>query len=159
VLDVDLGSIEPSLAGPKRPHDRLALENVAQAFKQMLSKPLAEDGFAVEEAKRDVVADGLHHGSVVIAAITSSTHTSNPSVLVAAGLLARKAPAKGLRVPAYVKTSLAPGSRAVTEYLRESGLLADLEKLGFAIVGYGCTTCIGNSGPLPDEVARAVTEN
>jgi aconitate hydratase len=159
VLDVDLGSIEPSLAGPKRPHDRLPLGTVAPQFKQALGKPLTEDGFGVEEAKRNVDVDGMGHGAVVIAAITSCTNTSNPSVLVAAGLLARKALEKGLKVPSWVKTSLAPGSRAVTEYLRESGLLADLEKLGFAVVGYGCTTCIGNSGPLPDAVAQAVTGN
>ena len=159
VLDVDLGTIEPSLAGPKRPHDRLALGQVAPKFKQALGKPMTEDGFGIEEAKRDVSVDGMGHGSVVIAAITSCTNTSNPSVLVAAGLIARKALERGLRVPSWVKTSLAPGSRAVTEYLRESGLLADLEKLGFAVVGYGCTTCIGNSGPLPDAVAQAVTGN
>jgi aconitate hydratase len=159
VLDLDLGAIEPSLAGPKRPHDRLALGQVAPKFKQALGKPMTEDGFGVEETKRDINVDGMGHGSVVIAAITSCTNTSNPSVLVAAGLIARKAIAKGLRVPSWVKTSLAPGSRAVTEYLRESGLLADLEKLGFAVVGYGCTTCIGNSGPLPDAVAQAVTGN
>jgi len=165
LLDVDLGAIEPSLAGPKRPHDRLALARVSSQFQEALRKPLAQDGFGVEEARlsaRTHVTVGgasgeIGHGSVVIAAITSCTNTSNPSVMVAAGLLAKKALAHGLRVPPYVKTSLAPGSKAVTEYLRESGLLDALEKCGFALVGYGCTTCIGNSGPLPQPVADAVT--
>ena len=165
-LALDLGTIEPSLAGPKRPHDRVPLAQMKTAFRQALTASVKERGFglAAEEASKKVTVQlngtkaEIGHGAVVIAAITSCTNTSNPSVLLAAGLLAKKAIARGLAVPRYVKTSLAPGSKVVTEYLRKTGLLGDLEKLGFHVVGYGCTTCIGNSGPLPAAVTRAVTE-
>ncbi len=161
-LELDLASVEPSLAGPKRPHDRVALSQMKESFRRSLVAPVEERGFGLsaEAAARSVPLDirgqkaELRHGSVVIAAITSCTNTSNPSVMLGAGLLARKAAARGLRVPPYVKTSLAPGSKVVTEYLRKSGLLPDLEKLGFDVVGYGCTTCIGNSGPLPPRWRR-----
>lgn len=165
-LTLDLGTIEPSLAGPKRPQDRVPLSHMKTAFRQALTAPVKERGFglAVEETSRKATVrlDGspieIGHGAVVIAAITSCTNTSNPSVLLAAGLLARNATARGLRVPPYVKTSLAPGSKVVTEYLRKTGLMQDLERLGFHVVGYGCTTCIGNSGPLAEPVTRAVIE-
>jgi aconitate hydratase len=165
-LELDLASVEPSLAGPKRPHDRVALSRMKESFRASLVAPVSERGFGLdaEETGKSVPVDisgekiELRHGSVVIAAITSCTNTSNPSVMLGAGLLARKAVARGLRVPPYVKTSLAPGSKVVTEYLQRSELLADLEQLGFGVVGYGCTTCIGNSGPLPPEVAKAVAD-
>jgi aconitate hydratase len=165
-LELDLASVEPSLAGPKRPHDRVALSEMKDAFRRSLAAPPKERGFGLsgEEAVRSVSVDirgqkaELRHGSVVIAAITSCTNTSNPSVMLGAGLLARKARERGLAVPPYVKTSLAPGSKVVTEYLQRCGLLSDLEALGFGVVGYGCTTCIGNSGPLPPEVAKAVAD-
>ena len=165
-LELDLASVEPSLAGPKRPHDRVALSQMKESFRRSLIAPVEERGFGLstEEAARSVPLDirgqkaELQHGSVVIAAITSCTNTSNPSVMLGAGLLARKAVARGLRVPSFVKTSLAPGSKVVTAYLHRSGLLPDLEALGFGVVGYGCTTCIGNSGPLPPEVAKAVAD-
>ncbi len=165
-LSLDLGSIVPSLAGPKRPQDRVALNDVKKTFAESLTAPTAKRGFALEgpalartgTVKKNGHTDTIHHGAVVIAAITSCTNTSNPSVMVAAGLLARKAVAKGLTSKPWVKTSLAPGSRVVTDYLERSGLDHDLDALGFETVGYGCTTCIGNSGPLPDAVAKAVTE-
>ena len=154
VLEIDLSEIEPSVAGPKRPQDRIALSDVKKTFTELLTRPIAEDGFGVT----DDVDDGndITHGSVVISAITSCTNTSNPSVMIGAGLLAKKAVEKGLRVPDYVKTSLAPGSRVVTEYLQNTGLLPYLEELGYNVVGYGCTTCIGNSGPLNDVVQEAI---
>ena len=154
VLEIDLAEIEPSVAGPKRPQDRIALSDVKKTFTELLTRPIAEDGFGVT----DDVDDGndITHGSVVISAITSCTNTSNPSVMIGAGLLAKKAVEKGLRVPDYVKTSLAPGSRVVTEYLQNTGLLPYLEELGYNVVGYGCTTCIGNSGPLNDVVQEAI---
>ncbi len=163
-LSLDLGAVEPSLAGPKRPHDRVALSKMKAAFRQSLLAPAAQQGFELPKealGRRATMAYNgsryeLGHGAVVIAAITSCTNTSNPSVMLAAGLLARKAVERGLRVPPYVKTSLAPGSRVVTNYLEKAGLLPYLEELGFYLVGYGCTTCIGNSGPLPEEVAEAV---
>ena len=154
VLEIDLGDIEPSVAGPKRPQDRIALSDVKQTFNELLTRPIAEDGFGVTEDTSD--SDGITHGSVVISAITSCTNTSNPSVMIGAGLLAKKAVEKGLRVPDHVKTSLAPGSRVVTEYLQNTGLLPYLEALGYNVVGYGCTTCIGNSGPLNDVVQAAI---
>ncbi|MCE9629667.1 MAG: aconitate hydratase AcnA [Planctomycetia bacterium] len=165
-LALDLGSVVPSLAGPKRPQDRVPLTNVKQAFAESLVAPTAKRGFALEgpalvrtgTVRENGHADTIGHGAVVIAAITSCTNTSNPSVMVAAGLVARKAVAKGLTTKPWVKTSLAPGSRVVTDYLEKSGLDKDLDALGFETVGYGCTTCIGNSGPLPDHVAAAVTE-
>jgi aconitate hydratase len=166
-LELDLGAVEPSLAGPKRPQDRVSLSEMKAAFRRSLTAPVKERGFglAPEELERAVTLQfngnqaRLGHGSVVIAAITSCTNTSNPSVMVGAGLVAQKAAARGLRVPPYVKTSLAPGSKVVTEYLKEAGLLDALAELRFNLVGYGCTTCIGNSGPLPPEVASAVSEH
>jgi aconitate hydratase len=162
-LELDLGSVVPSIAGPKRPHDRVALSDARKAFQHGLTAPVKDRGFGL--AKEDVgrkapVAGGgeIGHGAVVIAAITSCTNTSNPSVMLGAGLLAKKAAARGLTVPGHVKTSLAPGSKVVTEYLRKSNLLPELEKLRFHVVGYGCTTCIGNSGPLPEPVAEAVVK-
>ncbi|REK11172.1 MAG: aconitate hydratase AcnA [Planctomycetota bacterium] len=166
VVSLDMGTVEPSLAGPKRPQDRVTLKAMKDSFRKSLSAPVSERGFALDEQglKRTAnVSDNGHsatigHGAVVIAAITSCTNTSNPSVMVAAGLLAKKAAEKGLERKPYVKTSLAPGSRVVTDYLEKSGLDKPLEQLGFYTVGYGCTTCIGNSGPLPDPVAQAVTD-
>ena len=166
VVDLPLDSIESSLAGPKRPQDRVPLSQLQSTFQRTLTAPVSEGGFAVSpEASSRRVSVGTNgaaveigHGAVVIAAITSCTNTSNPSVLVTAGLLARNALRRGLRVPPYVKTSLAPGSRVVTDYLRRAGLLEPLADLGFNVVGYGCTTCIGNSGPLPGEVVRAIGE-
>jgi aconitate hydratase len=165
-VSLDLSTVEPSLAGPKRPQDRVALANMKSSWEASLKAPVAERGFGLEEpalSKTALVKDNgqsteIGHGAVVIAAITSCTNTSNPSVMLAAGLLAKKAVEKGLRVHPYVKTSLAPGSRVVTDYLDKAGLTKPLEALGFHTVGYGCTTCIGNSGPLPDNVAAAVTE-
>jgi len=164
VLELDLGTVEANLAGPKRPQDRVALKDMQAAFKKALAAPVGERGFALKaaEAAKTVTAKlpggdvQLGQGAVVIAAITSCTNTSNPSVLVAAGLLAKGAAARGLKTKPHVKTSLAPGSRVVTDYLEKAGLLGELEKLGFGVVAYGCTTCIGNSGPLPDAVADAV---
>ncbi|KGM33578.1 aconitate hydratase AcnA [Inquilinus limosus] len=151
-LELDLGDVEPSLAGPKRPQDRVALTQAAGAF----NKLLADAGTAAAPTKVDGMDHDLDHGDVVIAAITSCTNTSNPSVMVAAGLVARKARERGLTRKPWVKTSLAPGSQVVTEYLNAAGLNVDLDAIGFNTVGYGCTTCIGNSGPLPDEIAAAV---
>ena len=190
LLSLDLATVEPSLAGPKRPQDRVALSNAGESFRQALPsliKPKANPAAAVsmdsavrqenrweaeggnptavgvedsrvEEHVPADVKNALKHGSVVIAAITSCTNTSNPSVLMAAGLLAKKAVERGLETPAWVKTSLAPGSKVVTDYLAKAGLLPYLEKLKFNLVGYGCTTCIGNSGPLPTEVSQAIDE-
>jgi aconitate hydratase len=159
VLKLELSSVEPSLAGPKRPQDRVTLKDVKNGFAQSMDK---EFGKASEMDKR-VPVEGkkftLGHGDVVIAAITSCTNTSNPSVMVAAGLVARKAVAKGLTVKPWVKTSLAPGSQVVAEYLNKSGLQKDLDALGFNLVGFGCTTCIGNSGPLPEEISEAINTN
>jgi aconitate hydratase len=163
-LELDLGSVVPSLAGPKRPQDRVALKEMKTVFEKALTAPVKERGYELKPEdvarKAKIGTNGgsieVGHGAVVIAAITSCTNTSNPSVMVAAGLIARKAVEKGLAVKTYVKTSLAPGSRVVTEYLKKAGLLEPLVKLGFNVVGYGCTTCIGNSGPLPGEVAKAV---
>ena len=165
-LELDLGTIEPSLAGPKRPQDRVALSAMKRAFNDALRAPVRERGFDLNaaglERSADVQLDGdtntLRHGSVVIAAITSCTNTSNPSVMIGAGLLAKKAVEKGLKVKPWVKTSLAPGSRVVTEYYEKAGLTPYLEQLGFHNVGYGCTTCIGNSGPLPDAIREGITE-
>jgi aconitate hydratase len=167
LMELDLASVEPSMAGPKRPQDRVPLSMMKQSFERVLTTPVKDRGLglAPEETKRKatVAVNGareeIGHGAVVIAAITSCTNTSNPSVMLAAGLLARKARERGLQVPLHVKTSLAPGSKVVTEYLQGTQLLGDLEALRFDLVGYGCTTCIGNSGPLPPEVAQAVTEN
>ena len=159
VLKLELGSIEPSLAGPKRPQDRIALKEVKSGFTQSMDKEFSK---SAEMSKR-VSVEGrdftLGHGDVVIAAITSCTNTSNPSVMMAAGLLAKKAVEKGLTVKPWVKTSLAPGSKVVEEYYEKSGLQKYLDQLGFNLVGFGCTTCIGNSGPLPEEISEAVNKN
>ena len=163
-LELDLASVQAALAGPKRPQDRVPLGQMKRRFAESLAAPVAERGYGLDEAARQAAAEvgtngdrtGLRHGAVVIAAITSCTNTSNPSVMIGAGLLARNARRRGLRVPRYVKTSLAPGSRVVTDYLEAAGLLAPLAELGFDVVGYGCTTCIGNSGPLPEAVTAAV---
>lgn len=165
-LTLDLNTVEPSLAGPKRPQDRIRMADLKQNFSESLTAKVGSKGFGLSEQdllRHGFVADNgtkqkLEHGSVVIAAITSCTNTSNPSVLIGAGLLAKKAVEKGLSVKKFVKTSFAPGSQVVEEYIRESGLLPYLEKLGFHIVGYGCTTCIGNSGPLPQAVADAIQD-
>lgn len=164
VLELDLGSVEPSLAGPKRPQDRISLPQMKSSFEKALTAPVQERGYGLSEEEvtnsAKMGSNGgsveMKHGAVVIAAITSCTNTSNPSVMVAAGLVAKKAVERGLKVKPYVKTSLAPGSRVVTEYLDRSGLLQPLSELGFNVVGYGCTTCIGNSGPLPSEVVKAI---
>jgi aconitate hydratase len=160
-LELDLSTVEPSLAGPRRPQDRVPLAKSKQMFHEALPAMLAKQTKGV--SKVSVVNNGdkfdLEHGSVVIAAITSCTNTSNPSVMIAAGILAKKAVERGLQVKPWVKTSLAPGSRVVTDYLKDSGLMPYLEKLKFHLVGYGCTTCIGNSGPLPEAVGAAVKEN
>ncbi|MAF50104.1 MAG: aconitate hydratase AcnA, partial [Rhodospirillaceae bacterium] len=151
-LELDIGTVEPSLSGPKRPQDRIPLSGSAAAFEKTLGDVGRGSG-PIEAAGADY---SVQDGDVVIAAITSCTNTSNPSVLLAAGLLARNAAAKGLRPKPWVKTSLAPGSQVVTDYLTSAGVLEDLESLGFNVVGYGCTTCIGNSGPLPGPVAEAI---
>ena len=189
VLDLDLGSVEPSLAGPRRPQDRLRLSEVGTRVTTMIDTILRErasavappvdaerfeaegghtavgvENQAVAPARRTRVSMNgeeftLNHGDIVIAAITSCTNTSNPSVMLGAGLVARKARERGLKVKPWVKTSLAPGSKVVTDYLQHSGLLSDLEALGFHVVGYGCTTCIGNSGPLPEPISEAVLKD
>jgi aconitate hydratase len=189
-LELDLGDVEPSLAGPKRPQDRVALLNAAEDFRAELAE-MAEvelnshdeaeaDSFPASDPPADSVSisgagmpapaghshgsalaerrEGLDHGAVVIAAITSCTNTSNPSVMIGAGLLAKKAVERGLARRPWVKTSLAPGSKVVTDYLERAGLIEPLEQLGFSLVGYGCTTCIGNSGPLPEEVSKEINE-
>ena len=164
VVELDLASVAPSLAGPKRPQDRIEIGKVKSAFAQLFSKPVAENGFAKKAADlpaRFKTRDGVDIGSgdVLIAAITSCTNTSNPGVLIAAGLLAKKAVDKGLTVSKHIKTSLAPGSRVVTEYLKAAGLLPYLEQLGFYLSAYGCTTCIGNAGPLDGGIEEAVVRN
>ena len=159
LLALDLATVEPSLAGPKRPQDRVALSNAKQSFEQALPSLIKPGKGAAKPAETASGNGNLHHGSVVIAAITSCTNTSNPSVMLAAGLLAKKAVERGLQVPAWVKTSLAPGSKVVRDYLERAGLTGYLEKLKFHIVGYGCTTCIGNSGPLPEAVSKAIDEH
>jgi len=158
VLELDLGDVEPSIAGPKRPQDRIALSSAAASYEKILADTVAkrdEGGSAV--AKLDGADVEINDGSILIAAITSCTNTSNPAVMLAAGLLARNAAAKGLKAKPWVKTSLAPGSRVVSDYLEKAKLIDDLEAVGFYTVGYGCTTCIGNSGPLKPEIADAVT--
>ncbi|HUL13214.1 MAG TPA: aconitate hydratase AcnA, partial [Methylococcaceae bacterium] len=186
-VELDLSTVEPCVAGPKRPQDRIPVTQLKEAFRASLSAPASQQGFELKpevlqvstqvlpgggettmEAnghpnypqqtgpKTSCGTEALTHGSVVIAAITSCTNTSNPAVMLGAGILAKKAVERGLSVPCYVKTSLAPGSRVVTEYLQQSGLTPYLEALGFHTVGYGCTTCIGNSGPLPEQIAAAI---
>ncbi|TGB00406.1 aconitate hydratase AcnA [Sporolactobacillus shoreae] len=167
VIELNLSDVQPSLAGPKRPQDRIALTKIKDEFAASLTRESGNHGFGLQKNEIDKKAfiehqDGskteLKTGAVVIAAITSCTNTSNPSVMIGAGLVAKKAVEKGLTVPDYVKTSLAPGSKVVTDYLESAGLMPYLEQLGFNLVGYGCTTCIGNSGPLPEEIEKAVTE-
>src|SRR5262249_89486 len=165
-LELDLGTVEASLAGPKRPQDRVGLRDVKSSFRKGLTAPVKEGGYGLAESdlSRSASVQGngdagtLTHGAVVIAAITSCTNTSNPSVMLGAGLLARKAVAKGLKTKPFVKTSLAPGSKVVTDYLKSSGTLADLEALGFYLVGYGCTTCIAAGTPvlMSDGTARPI---
>ncbi|MEE8342493.1 MAG: aconitate hydratase AcnA [Gammaproteobacteria bacterium] len=161
VLELNLERIEPSLAGPKRPQDRVPLTRSKPLFQQALAES-RQPGDSGQDTTGNVVMDdetiGISDGAVVIAAITSCTNTSNPSVMLGAGLLAKKAVQRGLKVKPWVKTSLAPGSKVVTDYLRRAGLLTDLEALGFHVVGYGCTTCIGNSGPLPQAVSEAISK-
>ncbi|MHA0858143.1 aconitate hydratase AcnA [Paenibacillus sp. CMAA1364] len=168
VIGLDLASVVPSLAGPKRPQDRIELTNMKEAFNDIVRTPVEKGGYGLTEEKidekvriqhKDGSVSQLGTGAVVIAAITSCTNTSNPSVMLGAGLLAKKAVALGLKKPGYVKSSLTPGSLVVTEYLQKAGLLESLEALGFYLAGYGCATCIGNSGPLPDEVSQAITDN
>jgi len=164
VIELDLGTVTPSLAGPKRPQDRIEIGKVKAKFTELFAKPAAENGCskkAEDLKKRFKTRDGIEVGSgdVMIAAITSCTNTSNPGVMLAAGLLAKKAVERGLSVKPHVKTSLAPGSRVVTEYLKKAGLLAYLEKIGFNLAAYGCTTCIGNSGPLKPTIEEAVSQN
>lgn len=163
---VDLSTVEPSFAGPKRPQDRISIANAAASFKEALEKPVSLGGFGVsrKEEQREVLVLSrekkykLTHGSLVVAALTSCTNMSNPALMIAAGLLAQKALERGIRSKPWVKTSFAPGSRIVTDYLKESGLLTALEEQGFYLVGYGCTTCIGNSGPLREPIQRAIEE-
>ena len=155
-LELDLGDVRPSVAGPRRPQDRVDLNQVAASFGELLTRPVGEGGWGKQPAP---AGQSLRHGDIVIAAITSCTNTSNPGVMLAAGLLAQKAVARGLKVPSHVKTSLAPGSRVVADYLSAAGLLKPLASLGFKLVGYGCTTCIGNSGPLPAEIEAAIVAN
>ena len=167
-LKLDLSTVEPSLAGPKRPQDHINLKDGKKSFSHIITAPIDQGGYGIQESKlneaveikyEDGKTEELKTGAVVIAAITSCTNTSNPYVMVGAGLLAKKATELGLTKPRYVKSSFAPGSLVVTEYLRKAGLLSYLDELGFNVVGYGCTTCIGNSGPLPDEVSEAIEKN
>jgi len=154
-LRLDLSTVKPSVAGPKRPQDRINLYALKETFETLLELPKAEGGYAKKSGR---TGTGLQHGDIVIAAITSCTNTSNPGVMLAAGLVAKKAVELGLRPPAQVKTSLGPGSRAVTEYLKAAGLLGYLEQIGFHVVGFGCTTCIGNSGPLPEAIEKEILD-
>lgn len=167
-LELDLSTVQPSLAGPKRPQDRISLFSMSEAFQKALQAPITERGYGLSpEAagkKVDIVwedgtVESFGSGSVAIASITSCTNTSNPNVLLGAGLIAKRAVARGIKPPKYVKTSLTPGSRVVTEYLTAGGVMDDLKKLGFHVTGYGCATCIGNSGPLLPLVAKAIEEN
>src|SRR4051812_14967576 len=158
-LALDLGDVQPSLAGPKRPQDRVTLEGAKGAFEGAMETEFHKAGELAKRVKVEGTNFDLGHGDVVIAAITSCTNTSNPSVMIGAGLLARNAVAKGLRAKPWVKTSLAPGSQVVAEYYKKAGLQDDLDRLGFNLVGFGCTTCIGNSGPLPEPVSKAVNDN
>lgn len=167
IVELDLSTVTTSLAGPKRPQDRIELTNMKKAYHDIFRKPIAEGGYGLsyDQLKKEapiIFESGektyIGNGSVVLAAITSCTNTSNPTVLIMAGLLAKKAVEKGLKKPPFVKSSLTPGSRVVTDYLRQSGLLMYLEELGFHVAGYGCATCIGNSGPLLSEVSRAIEQ-
>jgi aconitate hydratase len=157
-LELDLGTVVPSLAGPSRPQDRVALDDAAHQFALSLMNFFKKEDDANRRVKVEGTEVSIGHGDVVIAAITSCTNTSNPSVMIGAGLVAKKAVEHGIKVKPWVKTSLAPGSQVVTDYLEKAGLNKYLDKLGFQLVGYGCTTCIGNSGPLPEPIANAITE-
>jgi aconitate hydratase len=167
LVEIDLSVIEPSLSGPKRPQDLILLSDMQAAFRKAVTAPVGNQGFGFTEAEFDKQLTAtveseevtMKTGAIAIAAITSCTNTSNPYVLIGAGLVAKKAIEKGLSVPAYVKTSLAPGSKVVTEYLNKSGLTPYLDQLGFNTVGYGCTTCIGNSGPLDLELEKAIADS
>ncbi|MBA4538573.1 aconitate hydratase AcnA [Bacillus aquiflavi] len=168
VVEIDLSEIEANLSGPKRPQDLIPLSMMQKSFRDAVSAPMGNQGFGLEEAElnKEVAVKfengdeaTMKTGAIAIAAITSCTNTSNPYVMLGAGLVAKKAVEKGLQVPKFVKTSLAPGSKVVTGYLRDSGLLPYLEEIGFNVVGYGCTTCIGNSGPLKEEIEKAIAEN
>jgi aconitate hydratase len=164
LLTLDLSTVAPSLAGPKRPQDRIEIGNVKSTFIDLFSKPVAENGFnqpaeKLQQTFTTSTGTKVKNGDILIAAITSCTNTSNPSVLLAAGLLAKKAVEAGLKVPKHIKTSLAPGSRVVTEYLTKTGLLPYLEKLGFDVAAYGCTTCIGNAGDLTPDLNEVITSN
>ena len=169
VVNVDLAGIVPAVAGPKRPQDRIELGDLDDKFLELFTKPVADGGYGKSEAdladRFDVsigdagTAAAIGNGDVLIAAITSCTNTSNPSVMIAAGIVAKKAAERGMKVPPYVKTSLAPGSRVVTEYLEKTGLQQYLDEVGFNLVGYGCTTCIGNSGPLDPSVEKQIVDN
>lgn len=168
LIELDLASVVPSLAGPKRPQDRIELTEMKESFNSIIRTPVDKGGYGLSDEKIEQKVPVKHPngntselttGAVVIAAITSCTNTSNPSVMIGAGLLAKKAVERGLKKPAYVKSSLTPGSLVVTEYLQKAGLIESLEALGFHVAGYGCATCIGNSGPLPDEVSAAIAEN
>ncbi|WP_284140053.1 MULTISPECIES: aconitate hydratase AcnA [unclassified Virgibacillus] len=168
VVEIDLSQLEPNLSGPKRPQDLIALSNMKKEFNKAITAPSGNQGFGLDKSEFNKEVTIAHPngktsvmktGSLAIAAITSCTNTSNPYVMLGAGLLAKKAIEKGLTVPEYVKTSLAPGSKVVTRYLEDAGLMPYLDKLGFNLVGYGCTTCIGNSGPLRPEIEKAIAEN
>jgi len=164
IVEIDLSDLAPSLAGPKRPQDKVNAADLHEIFKKEVVAPIGPQGHGMDPAHLDTTGDAkqygtMRHGDVVIASITSCTNTSNPTLLIGAGLLAKRAVEKGLTVPSYVKTSLAPGSRVVTQYLKDTGLLPYLEKLGFYVVAYGCTTCIGNSGPLNEEIETAIKDN
>jgi len=165
VVELNISTIEPSLSGPKRPQDRIALKSMKETFNNLFSKSVVENGFNQPEDKlvrRYATGEGdleIGNADVLIAAITSCTNTSNPGVLLAAGLLAKKAAKKGLKIAPHIKTSLAPGSRVVTEYLTNAGLLEPLEKLGFSLAAYGCTTCIGNAGPLREDIEKTIVDN
>jgi len=168
VIELDMSTVVPSLAGPKRPQDRVELTAMKEAFNSIIRTPIDKGGYGLSEEKIEQKVEVKHPngdastmgtGAVVIAAITSCTNTSNPSVMVGAGLVAKKAVARGLTKPGYVKSSLTPGSLVVTEYLKNAGLIEPLEAIGFHVAGYGCATCIGNSGPLPDEVGQAIADN
>ena len=170
MLELDLSTVQPALAGPKRPQDRINLSDMKSAYRSSLTREVGPQGFGLSDERLGATGEGyiekdgvrkeftLKHGDTVLAAITSCTNTSNPSVMLGAGILAKKAVEKGLKQKPYVKTSLAPGSKVVTEYLTDAGLLPYLEEIGFGVVGYGCTTCIGNSGPLPEGVVKAIHE-
>ncbi|MBO2945288.1 aconitate hydratase AcnA [Paenibacillus sp. F411] len=168
VIELDLASVVPSLAGPKRPQDRIELTHMKDSFNDIIRTPIDKGGYGLSDEKinqkvtvkhKDGTTSEMDTGAVVIAAITSCTNTSNPSVMLGAGILAKKAVERGLKKPGFVKSSLTPGSLVVTDYLEKAGLMHYLESLGFYVAGYGCATCIGNSGPLPDEVSEAIAEN